>query len=61
MSAPALTTPCACSTPAASDRLPVVRGGAAGTEAELVGVLHQIDALRAFNQALSRQAAEEHA
>jgi CIC family chloride channel protein len=46
---------------AASDRLPVVRGGAAGTGAELVGVLHQIDALRAFNQALSRQAAEEHA
>ncbi|PQO23717.1 voltage-gated chloride channel [Rhodobacteraceae bacterium WD3A24] len=40
--------------------LPVVRRGAGGAP-ELVGVLHHIDTLKAYNRALAEQAAEEHA
>ncbi len=40
--------------------LPVVRPAAEGREAELLGLLHEVDALRAYNRALCATAAEEH-
>lgn len=40
--------------------LPVVRPAAEGGEAELLGILHEVDALRAYNRALCATAAEEH-
>jgi CIC family chloride channel protein len=43
-----------------AEAVAVVRAAGGGAPPELVGVLHQIDALRAFNRALARQTAEEH-
>ena len=41
--------------------LPVVRLGGEGEAPELLGTLHHVDALRAYNRALADTAAEEHA
>ena len=38
----------------------VVRVGAEGEAPEIMGALHQVDALRAYNRALAATAAEEH-
>ena len=40
--------------------LPVVRPASEGREAELLGLLHEVDALRAYNRALCATAEEEH-
>ena len=40
--------------------LAVVRMGAEGEAPEILGALFQVDALRAYNRALSATAAEEH-
>jgi len=40
--------------------LPVVRLGGEGAAPELLGTLHHVDALRAYNRALADTAAEEH-
>jgi len=40
--------------------LPIIEPGVNGAPPRLLGVLHEIDALRAYNRALSATAAEEH-
>jgi CIC family chloride channel protein len=40
--------------------LPVVRAGAPDEPPEVLGILHQVDALKAYNRALAATAAEEH-
>ena len=40
--------------------LAVVRLGSEGKAPEILGALHQVDALRAYNRALAATAAEEH-
>jgi CIC family chloride channel protein len=40
--------------------LPVVRSTAAGEPPEVLGTLHHVDALKAYNRALAAKAAEEH-
>jgi CIC family chloride channel protein len=40
--------------------LPVVRSTAADEPPEVLGTLHHVDALKAYNRALAAKAAEEH-
>ena len=40
--------------------LPVVKVGRETARSQILGLLHQVDALRAYNKALSDAAEEEH-